>query len=170
MKTITLVGIMALLLAAAACESPVEPSSVDERNPINITNVINIGGDTDDHSNTGGGDDTKGDDGGGDPVNSAPFITPVPTQENEVGDSVSLSLTASDADAGDTITWQWLANSAPRNLTLQSTGPRSALISGVISSSSATDSPFTTTIFASDGQAEASSVFLWIVTAPEPVP
>lgn len=155
--------LLLLLVFVVGCESPVEPSSVGD-SPITITNIITIDGDDGCQIDCGKGD---GDDGlDPDPPNSAPFITPVPSQTNEVGDTVSLTITATDAD-GDNLTWSWEANSAPRNLTLQSTGPASAFISGTISSSSANDSPFTVRLFASDGKAESSSVFLWTITAPE---
>lgn len=151
------------LLFVVACDNPVEPSSVGD-SPITITNIINIDGD--DGCQIDCGDKNGGDpDDPGDTPNSPPFITPVPSQENDVGDSVSLTLSASDAD-NDNLTWQWEANSAPRNLTLQSTGPTTAFISGTISSSSANDSPFTVRLFVSDGKTEVSSVFLWTVNAP----
>ena len=149
-----------VVIATVACEQrfPSQPSDTDD--DITITTVINIGGDDNSGKNGDGNGDTP--DPGPDP-NAAPFINPVPSQFNECGDNVSLPLSAIDQD-GDNLTWQWEANSAPRNLTLQSTGPQSALISGTISSSSAVDSPFTTRIIASDGRVEASTIFLWEVT------
>jgi len=162
MKRLSLLFLPLLLVA---CDNPVEPSSVDERNPINITNIILIDGDEGCQIDCGKG----GDDGEPDPTpNSAPFINPIPTQTNSCGDNVSLAITGFDAD-GDNLTWTWEANSAPRNLTLQSTGPASALISGSITSSSAEDSPHTPRVIASDGKAETSTVFLWNVTCDEPV-
>lgn len=150
-----------LLLAVAlvGCENPVEPTNTDDDQNQTNTIIINIGGD-DDHSSSGGG---KGDDDDTE-TNSPPFLVNPGTQENTVGDSVTLFLQASDPD-NDTLTWTWEANSAPRNLTLQSTGPNTAVISGVISSSSATDSPFNTRIIVRDDFTEVSTVFLWIVDA-----
>ena len=155
-----LYGLLIALFLVASCEQPpLAPSPVDEDNDITIINIIN----NDDHSGDGRDD---GDDGDGDPTpNSGPFINPVGTQTNDVGDNVALAVTAVDAD-GDNLTWQWEANSAPRNLTLQSTGPNTALISGVISSASPNDSPFTVRLFVSDGKVEAQTVFTWVVNAP----
>jgi len=156
-----------LPLFLVGCENPVEPSSIGDDDREQIVNVIiNIGGD-DDHSGDKGGDDP--DDDGGD-VNQAPFILPVGSQESTVGECVNVTVNASDPD-GDDLTFSWVANTAPRNLTLQKVGPTTALISGCISSSSATDSPFSTTVIATDpGGLQGSATFGWIVTAePEDV-
>jgi hypothetical protein len=140
-----------------ACESPVEPSSTED--PITITNIVNI-----DNGNNGCQQQNCGDNGTDPQPNRSPFITPVPSQTNDVGDSVFLTVTATDPDE-DNLDWSWEANSAPRNLTLQPNG-NTAFISGTISSSSANDSPFTVRLFVNDGKVEVSSVFLWTVNAP----
>ncbi len=150
--------VLALFLVAACDPPPLAPSPVDSDDDITIITVINTGG------GNGGGN------GNGDPVpNSPPFINPVGTQTNDVGDTVALVVTAVDPD-GDPLDWRWDANEAPRNLTLQPTGDNSVLISGVISSSSALDGVFTVRLFASDGKAEASTVFSWIINDPNPPP
>ena len=152
--------LLPLLIFAVACEgTPTGPSDTDDDQEQNQLVIINIGGD---HEHNGGKDD--GDDGGGDPdANSAPFILPVASQEHMVGECVNVTVNASDPD-GDDLTFTWVANTAPRNLTLQKVGPSTALISGCISSSSASDSPFSTTVIVTDPEGlQGSATFGWVV-------
>ncbi len=156
--------LLPLLIFAVACEgNPASPSDSDDDQDQNQTVIINIGGD---HNHEGGkGDEDDSDD--VPDVNQAPFILPVASQENIVGECVNVTVNASDPD-GDDLTFSWVANTAPRNLTLQKVGPTTALISGCISSSSATDSPFSTTVIVTDPEGlQGSATFGWVVLEAE---
>lgn len=158
--------VLLLLVFVAACnEYPTQPTNTDtdDDQAQSTVVIINIGGD----DNSGGKDDGNGGDPDPDPVNTAPFLINPGTQVNSVGDNVNLPITASDAE-GDDLDFTWVVNTAPRNLGLTKTGPNSAVITGTISSSSADDSPFQTTIIVRDpGGLSSSTTFSWIVNPLE---
>jgi hypothetical protein len=79
-------------------------------------------------------------------------------QINAQGDVLALQVEASDDD-GDTLTYS--AGGLPSGLSID---PGSGLISGVLSNTSASGSPYTVTVSASDGVNSASTSFTWTVT------
>lgn len=150
-----------LLFAFAACEAPTSPTTIQSDDDPAITVgpiIISIGGDdnsTKDPSDPGPDP--------GVPGNGAPIVINPGPQTSRVGDSINLLITATDPDGDPIQTFSWVANTAPRNLTLQQISDDTALVSGVISESSAADSPFSTTVIANDGQASGSVTFTWTV-------
>jgi hypothetical protein len=91
-------------------------------------------------------------------VNVAPVLPAIGDQTNGVGDGVSLSVAATDAD-GDHLTYS--ATNLPAGLAINaSTG----LISGIVAASAATHSPYAVTVTASDGTLNASQSFNWTIT------
>ncbi len=81
------------------------------------------------------------------------------TQTNYEGDTVSLSLSASDTSG----TLAFAASGLPEGLSLS---PSSGVISGTIAAGSAQQGPFYVTITAGDGTYGASQVFTWNVNNP----
>ncbi|HEU01326.1 hypothetical protein LCGC14_0519100 [marine sediment metagenome] len=137
------VALVVLVLFLTACnpQSPLRPSGDDSQEvDIDITITAN----------------PVGDRGGSGITNQAPRLTAPGDQQNTAGDAVVLSLTVIDPD-GDRVTW--LAGGLPRTLTIDDTG----IISGMISPSSAADSPFASIVAVSDGQLSDSITFTWVV-------
>lgn len=151
------------LVLLVACDNPVEPSSIEEHNPINITIINNVDGDDGCQINCGKDDVDPDPDV---PANSAPILIMPPTQTNVPGDSAFVDIAASDAD-GDSVDIDFEEQSAPRDCTIGATGSNSARISCVISSSSPNDSPFTVRVMGDDGNGgRATGFFVWIVNEP----
>lgn len=82
-------------------------------------------------------------------------------QNNLDGDSVSLALSGNDA-SGQALTYS--AAGLPPGLSMN---PQTALISGTIAASADTNSPYETTVTATDGVYSASQTFQWNVS-PQP--
>lgn len=94
---------------------------------------------------------------------TAPVLTNPGAQSNDEGDVVSLALAATDAD-GDPLTYG--ASGLPPGLSIDtSTG----VISGTLSSTAASGSPYTVMVSAGDGSATDSELFSWTATNPAPV-
>ncbi|MEE9426039.1 MAG: putative Ig domain-containing protein [Methylococcales bacterium] len=90
------------------------------------------------------------------PGNSDPTISPVENQTNQVGDSVSLQITANDSD-GDTLSYS--ASDLPAGLNINSD-------TGVISGTLTTDAVSTINVTVDDGNAGSTQItFTWTVTA-----
>ncbi len=79
------------------------------------------------------------------PVNDPPQVTNPGDQTNEEGATVSLAISASDVD-GDTLTYT--ANGLPEGLSINSA---TGVISGTISQTAASDSPYSVTVTVDDG-------------------
>ncbi|HHJ40382.1 MAG: hypothetical protein AXA67_05995 [Methylothermaceae bacteria B42] len=95
------------------------------------------------------------------PSNHSPTIEAVPDQTNQVGDSISLQISARDSD-GDSLTFT--ANGLPTGLTMDSA---SGLISGTVSQTG--QSPVNVTV--NDGNGGAATIsFNWSVTQSTPDP
>ncbi|HVS36138.1 MAG TPA: putative Ig domain-containing protein [Gemmataceae bacterium] len=92
------------------------------------------------------------------PGTQPPVLTSPGDQTNAVGDGVSLSLSATDAN-GDPLTCT--AASLPAGLSLD---PGSGTISGTLSNSSASTSPYTVIVSASNGSTSASQTIQWTVS------
>jgi hypothetical protein len=137
---VALVG-LALFLSACNAQSPLRPSGDDNQDiDIGITISANPG----DRSGANG------------VANQPPRLISPGDQQNTAGEAVVLPLTAIDPD-GDALTW--LAGELPRTLMIDNTG----IISGTVSSSSAAESPFLTTVVVSDGKLADSVTFTWVV-------
>ena len=153
--------LLLLVFVVAACDTPVEPTSIDEDNDITINNFISIGGD---HNHS---DDGKGD--GDDPANRPPVLVLPATVTSDVGESVTVDLLASDPD-GDDVQISFDPQSAPRDCSITSIGPSAARLSCLISSSSPGDSPYTVRVTATDNNGgNTVGFFIWIVNASEEV-
>lgn len=94
------------------------------------------------------------------PTNTPPVLYPPPNQTNAEGDTVSLTLSATDAD-GDSLTFGVMG--LPGGLTLNSL---TGLISGTLASGTANGSPYNVTVNVSDGKATDAHTFTWTVTTP----
>jgi SdrD B-like domain/Putative Ig domain len=86
-----------------------------------------------------------------------PPQAPVANQSNLPGDSVSLPISASDADQ-DPLTF--FATGLPAGLSID---PDQGRISGLILPSAASDSPHPVTVTVSDGKSSTSESFTWLV-------
>ena len=106
--------------------------------------------------------------GTGGPINNAPTITSIQEQTNTVVDTVSLQVLASDADAGDTLSYS--ATGLPAGLSINTS---SGLISGDIASGADTSSPYTVLVTVTDNGSpnESANVsFTWNVYLPNNAP
>ena len=83
------------------------------------------------------------------------------TQTGNVGDPVSLQISATDPDAGSTLTYS--ATGLPDGLTIDED---SGLISGTLSTAGA----FSVTVTVSDGDLDAEASFAWNVSQPNRAP
>jgi hypothetical protein len=92
------------------------------------------------------------------PVNLNPVVTNPGSQINKQGDVLSLQMQATDP-AGNGLTYS--ATGLPSGLTIDAS---SGLISGVLSSNSASGSPYNVTVTAKDGTNSGSATFTWSVT------
>jgi cyclophilin family peptidyl-prolyl cis-trans isomerase len=90
-------------------------------------------------------------------VTSVVSVTPVPTQNNLEGDSVSLQVAAKDS-AGLPLTYS--ATGLPGGLSIN---PSTGLITGTVSSGAASGSPYNVTVKAADGTHSGSQTFTWNV-------
>ena len=96
-------------------------------------------------------------------ANQPPVVTSPGDQTGAEGDNVSLSVDASDPDAGDTLTYA--ATGLPGGLSID---PSTGKISGTIASGSAANSPFNVTVKATDkAGASDSKSFSWTVTSAQ---
>lgn len=152
-RCIEFVLTMALLLAVVGCEpgNPLRPSDEDNDTEIGSTNNQSVSVVVVIHDHPDDGDTAV--------PNRAPRLTSPGAQTSTSGDTVRLSLTATDPD-DDLLSW--VAGGLPRDLTID---PVTGVISGEVSSSSADDSPFSVTVAVSDGALSASVVFAWTVQA-----
>ncbi len=92
-------------------------------------------------------------------ANVAPVLPTPGNQINSAGDTVSLQLSATDAD-GDALTYT--ATGLPPGLSLD---PISGSIAGTLPNSAASSTPYNVTVKASDGMASNSQSFTWTVNA-----
>jgi hypothetical protein len=92
------------------------------------------------------------------PSNLDPVVTNPGSQINTQGDVLSLQVQATDP-AGNGLTYS--ATGLPPGLTIDAD---SGLISGVLSSNSASGSPYNVTVTATDGSYSGSAAFTWSVT------
>ena len=94
-----------------------------------------------------------------DEVNSPPVAALQSNRTNGEGDSVSVTMSASDSDApADTLTWS--ATGLPPGLSMnESTGQ----ISGVVAYSAAKSTPYPTQVTVTDGQLDATASFSWTI-------
>jgi hypothetical protein len=91
-------------------------------------------------------------------TNGPPSVTYPGNQTNAQGDTVSLQISASDPHNA---TLSYGATGLPPGLAIDSA---SGLISGTISSTAASGSPYAVTVSASNGTLSASKDFVWTVT------
>jgi uncharacterized repeat protein (TIGR01451 family) len=98
-------------------------------------------------------------------TNQGPTVaTPIEDQESDEGATISLNVASNfaDADAGDTLTFSVTAGALPPGLSLAPNGD----ITGTISQTAATGSPYSITVTADDGQTgTVSDTFAWTVDA-----
>lgn len=147
--------LLAAMLVLASCEgNPLAPdgdsdddSTVDGRQDqvVTVTVIIHT------HDANDGGDDS------GQP-NRPPVLVQPSAQTSVAGQAASLTVVANDAD-GDTLSW--IAGGLPRGLSMNGA---SGIISGTITTSSASDSPFNVFVSVSDGLLSDSANFVWTVT------
>ena len=107
-------------------------------------------------------------DGGGGPTNNSPTVISIDNQNDTVGDTVGLQVTASDADPGDTLTYS--ASNLPAGLSVDIS---SGLISGTITSGADLNSPYTVTVTVTDDgtpNKNAQTGFSWIVNSEDSGP
>ncbi len=90
-------------------------------------------------------------------VNSFVSITDPGDQLNQVGDSVSLPVTAVDAAAG---TLSYSASGLPTGLSINSS---TGAITGTVGTGASTSTPYTPTVTVSDGTNEAVDTFTWTI-------
>jgi hypothetical protein len=97
-------------------------------------------------------------------ANTAPIVTPVADQSSFEDDEITLTVTGSDIDVpANTLTWS--AIGLPDNLTID---PVTGVITGRISATAATGSPYTVTVgLTDDGSPTLTSTttFEWVVHA-----
>ncbi len=94
-------------------------------------------------------------------VNSAITITTPADQTNNEGDSVSLSISASDATSGATMVYAALG--LPPGLVIS---PTTGTITGTITTGSSANGPYTVTIGVTDSSTFAETSFNWNVNSP----
>ncbi len=103
-----------------------------------------------------------------DPTNAAPTVFDPGDQTNAEGDSVSLTITASDPDPSDT--WTFSADGLPTDLSINlNTGE----ISGTLTANASTGSPYSVEVTATDDgmpPLSGSTTFTWTVTDVNHVP
>ncbi len=87
-------------------------------------------------------------------------VTNPGAQSNTEGDTVSLAITATDSTGGTLV---YAAPGLPNGLSINST---SGLITGTITPGASVDSPYTTTVTASDGSYSNTQPFIWNVSNP----
>jgi hypothetical protein len=96
-------------------------------------------------------------------VNSPVSITDPGDQFNSISDTVSLPISATDSASG---TLNYSAAGLPDGLSINSS---TGLISGTISGTASTSTPYTTTIIVSDGANIDIDIFQWSVSQAGPV-
>ncbi len=99
-------------------------------------------------------------------VNVAPVATNPGTQTSNEGDTVSVTIAATDAD-GDTLTFS--ATGLPTGLTINTA---TGAITGTIAAGAATGSPYAVTVTVGDGTTTIPVAFTWnvgVITGPAPV-
>ncbi len=94
-------------------------------------------------------------------VNSAITITTPADQTNNEGDSVSLSISASDATSGATMVYAALG--LPPGVVIS---PTTGTITGTITTGSSANGPYTVTIGVTDSSTFAETSFNWNVNSP----
>ena len=93
--------------------------------------------------------------------NNDPVLAPIGPQASSEGDAPTLVVAATDDDAGDTLTYS--ASGLPIGLSIN---PSTGLISGVISQTAATGSPYSVTVTVDDGNGGTDGeTFEWTVAA-----
>jgi uncharacterized repeat protein (TIGR01451 family) len=93
-------------------------------------------------------------------VNSPVSITMPADQTNNEGDSVSLSISASDSSSG---TLKYAALGLPTGLVIN---PSTGAITGTIAAGAADNGPYSVTIEAGDGTYSSATSFTWNVNSP----
>jgi VCBS repeat-containing protein len=94
-------------------------------------------------------------------VTSAISLTNPGTQSNAEGDSVSLSLSASDATSGATLSFA--AVGLPAGLKINTT---TGAITGTVAAGAAALGPYDVTVTAEDGSTSLSQEFTWNISSP----
>src|SRR5207247_2386484 len=85
-------------------------------------------------------------------------LLPPPAQHNAEGDTVSLALTAEDAQGG-TLTYS--ATGLPSGLNIDSS---TGVIAGDVASTASANSPYSVTVSAAHGSFQSSQTFTWAVS------
>ncbi|MGB7301036.1 MAG: galactose oxidase-like domain-containing protein [Burkholderiaceae bacterium] len=93
---------------------------------------------------------------GGNQNNQAPFVSSPGSQVNTIGDTVNLSLSATDPE-NDALTWT--ATNLPTGLSIN---PTTGVISGVVTAAGTSN----VLAMVSDGSSEDNTGFIWTVTDP----
>jgi len=91
-------------------------------------------------------------------VNDPPTLTPVAARSSAEGAVVTLAMVAQDVD-GDPLTWQ--ATGLPPGLSIHAT---TGVISGTVSATASTGSPYAVRVTVRDAVAQASIDFTWTIT------
>jgi hypothetical protein len=92
-------------------------------------------------------------------TNHAPVATSPGAQANVVGDSVSVPITAGDAD-GNTLSYT--ASGLPAGLGID---PGSGIISGTVAASAASNTAYNVAVLVSDGSLSTTQTFTWSVNS-----
>ena len=95
--------------------------------------------------------------------NTAPVLDPVADQTNDEGDTVALDIDATDDDPGDTLVYT--ATGLPPGLTIN---PTSGLITGTLTQTAATNSPYTVGLTVDDqkGGTDTTTITWTVVDVP----
>ena len=92
-------------------------------------------------------------------ISSTINITDPGTQNNKIGDTVSLTISATDTSSG---TLSYSASGLPTGLSINSS---TGVISGTVSTSASTAAPYSSTVTVSDGTHSAVDTFSWYISA-----
>ena len=87
-------------------------------------------------------------------------VTNPGNKSNTEGDSVSFSISATDSTAG---TLKYAADNLPPGLSIN---PSSGSITGTVALGGSANSPYTTTVIASDGTYSGQTTFTWTISSP----
>ena len=95
--------------------------------------------------------------------NADPVLDPVTDQTNDEGDTVTLDIDATDADPGDVLVYS--ATGLPPGLTIN---PTSGLITGTITQTAATNSPYTVDLTVNDqkGGTDTTTITWTVIDVP----
>ena len=87
-------------------------------------------------------------------------VTNPGNKTNTEGDSVSFSISATDSTGG---TKKYAADNLPPGLSIN---PGTGSITGTVAVGASADSPYTTTVFVSDGTYSGQTTFTWTISSP----